>query len=285
MPRISVVVPSFRPRKELLEQLFSSLAAQSLRDFEVVVVDDGSPDPDYVFPDARFRLVRGDRQRGPAACRNAGAAEAAADALFFTDTDCRLEEETLASALGGLERAPVSVGNTLTDVRTPFGGLVALLGFPGGGSLGFDRVWRVNAEGFAQSFSSCNVAIRKAFFQKMGGFDASFPVAGGEDTVLARRILDSGGAIWYEKAQRVFHVEKPDLASFLRWQLTRGRGNFHIRRRVPSVRGYLRLRVWTFRNSLASAGLVRAPAVLALIVLSVVMQTIGYWQERRRWAE
>lgn len=284
MPRVSVVVPSFNPRKELLSQLFASLAGQSLSDFEVVVVDDGSPDPDYVFPDGRFRLVRGDRRRGPAACRNAGAAEAAAEALFFTDTDCRLEGDTLVRALEGLERAPVSAGDTITDVKTAFGGLVAALGFPGGGILGFEKVWQVDAHGFARSFSSCNVAFRSGFFRETGGFDESFPVAGGEDTVLARRIVDGGGAIWYEKGQRVFHVEKPDLAGFLRWQVIRGRGNFHIRRRVSSVGGYLRLRVRTFGNSFARAGVLRAPAVLALIVLSVAAQVAGYWLERRRWA-
>lgn len=284
MPRISVVVPSFNPRKELLSQLFASLAEQSLPDFEVIVVDDGSPDPDYAFPDGRFRLVRRDRQRGPAACRNAGAAEAAGETLFFTDTDCRLERDTLARALEGLERASVSAGDTITDVKTLFGGLVAALGFPGGGILGFEKVWRVDAKGFARSFSSCNVAFRSAFFKEMGGFDESFPVAGGEDTVLARRIVDGGGGIWYEKGQRVFHVEKPDLAGFLRWQVVRGRGNFHIRRRVSSVGGYLRLRVWTFRNSIARAGILRAPAVLVLIALSVAAQTVGYWLERRRWA-
>ena len=93
--------------------------------------------------------------------------------------------------------------------------------------------------------------------------------------------VDSGHAIWYEKGQRVFHVERPDLKGFVRWQLVRGRGNYHIRRRVSSVGGYLRLRVWTFRNSLARAGLLRAPAVLALIALSVCAQSAGYWLERR----
>lgn len=283
MPRISVVVPSFQPKEELLGQLFASLAAQSMADFEVVVVDDGSPAAEYVFPDARFRLVRRERRCGPAACRNAGAAGAVSEALFFTDTDCRLEGDTLARALEGLAHAPVSAGDTLTDVKSPFGELVALLGFPGGGILGFDRVWRVDEDGFARSFSSCNVAFQRRFFEGLGGFDESFPVAGGEDTVLARRIVDGGGAIWYEKGQRVFHVEKPDLAGFLRWQVIRGRGNFHIRRRVSSVGGYLRLRVWTFRNSFARAGVLRAPAVFALIVLSVAAQTVGYWLERRRW--
>lgn len=284
MPEVSVIVPSRNPRPDWLEALCASLLGQSLPDFEVIVVDDASDGAAYSLPeDSRFRLVRRSRQSGPAACRNAGVAEARADRLFFTDTDCVLGPETLAHAVRGLELAPVSTGNTITRVESRFGRLVALLGFPGGGIIGFDRVWRVDAGGFAQSFSSCNVALRRDLFLETGGFDDSFPVAGGEDTVLARRILEAGGRIRYEAAQEVWHVEKPDLRGFVRWQIVRGRGNFHIHRRVPKVGGYLRLRVWTFCNSLKAAGLRDAPAVLALIVLSVLMQMWGYRCERRAW--
>ncbi len=286
MPQVSVIIPSRNPRPDWMGALFNSLLAQTLSDFEVIVVDDASDGAAYALPeDSRFRLVSRPRRSGPAACRNAGAAEARAECLFFTDTDCVLGPDTLSRAVKELALAPVSTGNTITRVETPFGRLVALLGFPGGGILGFDRVWRVDPAGFAQSFSSCNVAVRRDFFAEMGGFDETFPVAGGEDTVLARRILEAGHKIRYQAAQEVFHVEKPDLRGFIRWQIVRGRGNFHIHRRVPKVGGYLRLRLWTFRNSLKAAGLRAAPAVLALIVLSVLLQLWGYWRERRVWEQ
>ena len=48
------------------------------------------------------------------------------------------------------------------------------------------------------------------------------------------------------------------------------------------VGGYLRLRTWTFRNSLKAAGWLYELPVLALIALSVLFQTLGYMLESRR---
>ena len=72
---ISVVVPSYNPRREDLERLYRSLVSQTYGDFEVIIVDDGSDDSSYdLLDDPRFRVIRRERNSGPAACRNAGAA-------------------------------------------------------------------------------------------------------------------------------------------------------------------------------------------------------------------
>lgn len=286
MASISVVIPSHNPPPRHLETLYASLLAQTMGDFEVVVVDDGSERVDYsVFQDPRFRVVRRDRRSGPAACRNAGAAEATCDRFFFTDTDCELAPETLEIARRTLETEGTCTGDTVTRVRTAFGRAVALLGFPGGGIIGFNRVWRVDSDGYARSFSSCNLGMHRDVFETAGRFDESFPVPGGEDTVLARRMVDGGMKIRYTPDQVVYHIEKNDLRGFVRWQITRGRGNYHIKRRVPNVGGYLRLRVWTFSNSLKAAGPLYALPVLALITLSVALQTWGFWLESRKQGE
>jgi glycosyltransferase involved in cell wall biosynthesis len=286
MASISVIIPSYNPLPQHLETLHRSLLAQTLGEFEVVVVDDASDRADYsMLTDPRFRVVRRDHRSGPAACRNAGATEASGDRIFFTDTDCELAPETLEIACRTLETEGACTGNTVTKVRTPFGRTVALLGFPGGGSIGFDRVWRVDGDGYARSFSSCNLGMRRDVFDAAGRFDESFPVPGGEDTVLARHMVDRGMKIRYVPAQVVYHVEKDTLRGFVRWQITRGRGNYHIKRRVPNVGGYLRLRVWTFSNSLKAAGPLYALPVLALIAASVALQSWGFWLESRNQGE
>jgi len=282
-PALSVVIPSYQPPPEHLAALYESLLRQTLRDFEVVVVDDASPAADYgLFQDARFRVCRQETNRGPAAARNAGAALARSDKLFFTDTDCTLGPDTLALACDALDRDGIVTGNTVTRTETVFGRAVALLGFPGGGAIGFDQVWRVDDQGRTRSFSSCNLAIRRDLFEALGRFNETFPVAGGEDTVLARHAADRGHVIRYRPEQIVYHVEKTGLRSFLHWQRVRGRGNYHIRRHVPEVGGYLRLRLWTFANSFRAAGWKMAPLVAVLLVLSVLFQIIGYRQEKRR---
>ncbi|HQB02617.1 MAG TPA: glycosyltransferase [Candidatus Hydrogenedentes bacterium] len=283
-PRLSVVVPSYLPDPVLLRKLYDSLQAQDFTDFELLIVDDGSPDLSaYDFPeDARARLIRQEKNAGPAAARNRGAAEARSDHLFFTDTDCELAGGTLAAASAALQKDDIFSGNTRTAVKTRIGRAIALLGFPGGGILGFDRVWRVDKDGYTRSFSSCNLAVTRERFFALGGFDESFPLPGGEDTVLAAQACAAGFRIRYVPEMLVYHVEKSTLGSFFRWQLIRGRGNWHIKKRLPSVGGYLRLRVWTFSNSLKAAGILYAVPVLLLIVISVVLQVTGMIIEKRR---
>jgi glycosyltransferase involved in cell wall biosynthesis len=282
-PNLTVVIPSYNPSPELLKMLYESLVNQTFAQFEVILVDDASSeDSAYAcIQDQRFRILRQDRNRGPAACRNLGARAASTKYLFFTDTDCELAPDTLQQVMDGLQNDLILIGNTITRVETSFGKAVALLGFPGGGILGFDKVWRVDAHGYTNSFSSCNLAFRKETFESLGGFDETFPVAGGEDTVLARQAVLAQCSIRYLSGIRVYHIEKSGLSGFIHWQITRGRGNYYIKRRVGKVSGYLRLRLWTFRNSLLEAGLLYAFPVIVLIGLSVFCQVIGMTLEKQ----
>lgn len=283
-PQITVIVPSFNPPREHLEALYSALLAQRFAEFECILVDDASTDRGAydLVRDPRFRIIERAENRGPAICRNVGAEAAKAPLLFFTDTDCTPHPDCLQRALNLLKHDAIGVGDTITRATTPFGRAVALLGFPGGGALGFHQVWRVDADGYTRSFSSCNLAFRKVTFEALGRFNETFPVAGGEDTVLARHAVDTGQRIRYDQGMIVYHVERSDLRSFLRWQRTRGRGNYYIQQHVPEVGGYLRLRLWTFANSFQQARWSEVPGVLALLVLSVTFQIIGMHEERRR---
>jgi hypothetical protein len=202
--------------------------------------------------------------------------------LLFTDCDCRLAPDTVAAAAAACRDGTLSAGNTVTATASRFGAAVALLGFPGGGSLGFPRVWRVDHDGFTHSASACNLAVTRCDFQRLGAFDASFPVAGGEDTVFARCAVRRGLRIRYTPGQLVFHAERGRPLEFVRWQLTRGRGTFHIRRRLGSLGGFLRLRGWSFANSLRAAPPGQVPLVLLLVAGFLVLHAAGYGWEAAR---
>lgn len=281
-PAISVVVPAYNEPPESLRALHDSLCSQSLEDFEVIVVDDCSSAPDYrCLTDPRFRVVTKESNSGPAASRNRGAREARAAYLFFTDADCRLTTDTLAQAARVLARESIAMGNTLVDATTLRGRAIGLLGFPGGGLIGFHNVWSVDDDGYTTSISSCNLAIRKEVFGDVGGFDETFPVAAGEDTMLARTVRDHGYRIRYVAEQVVHHEERSSLRGFVRWQITRGRGVYHVRRRVGSIGSYARKRLVSFGHSLRRSGPLLAPGVAALIGLSLVCQWLGYRREAR----
>ncbi len=97
-PRLSIVVP-FQDVEAYLAECLESIARQSFRDFEVVLVDDGSTDGSvqiaagYCAADPRFRLVR-QQAHGPGHARNTGLRNThpAAEFLAFVDGDDVLPE-------------------------------------------------------------------------------------------------------------------------------------------------------------------------------------------------
>src|SRR6266545_5032346 len=107
-PLFTVVVPTYG-RQRFLEEAIDSILAQRMVDLEVIVVDDGSPQPVALPEEPRTRIVRRPRNGGPAAARNTGMAEARGRYLAFCDDDDILEPHRLTLALEGLARAPITI--------------------------------------------------------------------------------------------------------------------------------------------------------------------------------
>ncbi len=110
---ISIIIPVYNQAKKLALTL-SSIAGQTSRDWEVIIVNDGSHDhPDEVFStfaaktnlDNRFLFLNQDNQGAPAA-RNHGYRESQGEYLFFCDADAELKPEALAELLQALELNP-----------------------------------------------------------------------------------------------------------------------------------------------------------------------------------
>jgi glycosyltransferase involved in cell wall biosynthesis len=108
MPLFSVIVPTYA-RPGFLSEALQSVLAQTVDDFECIVVDDASPEPASVPGDPRIRLVRRSSNGGPAAARNTGLHVARGRYVAFLDDDDLFTPDRLAVALEGLRRAPVSV--------------------------------------------------------------------------------------------------------------------------------------------------------------------------------
>jgi len=98
-PTVSVVIP-FYNRTEFLSETLDSLAAQSINDFEIVLVNDGSDSPHALALlhklrcDPRLRVIDCPH-RGPAASRNAGVAAARSEHIYFLDSDDLVDATTL----------------------------------------------------------------------------------------------------------------------------------------------------------------------------------------------
>lgn len=105
-PLASVVIPTFN-RARLLPRAIESVLEQTLRDIEVIVVDDGSTDrtAEVVdsFPDGRVEFVSHEQNRGGSAARNTGIERATGRYVAFLDDDDEYLPEYLETQVSRLE--------------------------------------------------------------------------------------------------------------------------------------------------------------------------------------
>jgi glycosyltransferase involved in cell wall biosynthesis len=105
-PLVSIIIPCYRQAHFLSEAIESALA-QTYRHFEILVIDDGSPDNTSEVA-ARYPGVRHIRQenQGLAASRNRGIRSSNGDFLVFLDADDRLLPNAVATGLDALHTHP-----------------------------------------------------------------------------------------------------------------------------------------------------------------------------------
>jgi glycosyltransferase involved in cell wall biosynthesis len=188
-PRFSVIIPTFN-RATILPRALRSVLSQTERDFEVVVVDDGSSDATdaivAAFDDPRVRY-HAQHNAGPSAARNSGAALARGDFLVFLDSDDELLPSALELYLGALERDDrdvvlagcILVSPDLRRWKTSVPDTVSVAA-------------RLHAQYLPGAF-----AIRRSFFAASGGYDVELRYS--ENTELGWRVrrllLDGHGTI------------------------------------------------------------------------------------------
>jgi glycosyltransferase involved in cell wall biosynthesis len=198
-PVVSVIVPVYNGAATI-EGCLRSLEAQTVREHEVIVVDDGSTDDTAsIVERTSSRLVRLEENTGPAAARNAGIAAARSHVIAFTDADCVAAPDWLARALARLEAEPDAAG---VEGRTE----------PAGETSALTHQMR-NAEGGL--YMTCNMIYRRAALEQVGGFDERFRLAWLEDSDVALGLLEAGGRIAWDPTVLVSHLVLP-----------RGRGRF-----------------------------------------------------------
>lgn len=99
MPTVSVIVPVYNVEK-YIHRCVDSILEQTFSDFELILVDDGSPDncpsicDEYAAKDSRIRVIH-QENRGLSAARNGGMDAACGTYLMFVDSDDWLRKDTL----------------------------------------------------------------------------------------------------------------------------------------------------------------------------------------------
>ena len=113
MPLISVIVPVYRA-EAYLDRCVESLLAQTFRDFELILVDDGSPDrcpalcDEWAERDGRIRVIH-KQNGGPSSARNAGLDVMEGDYVVFVDSDDAVHPQILALLLSALTETDADI--------------------------------------------------------------------------------------------------------------------------------------------------------------------------------
>lgn len=113
MPQISILVAVYNTAP-YLPQCLDSLCGQTLRDIQIICIDDCSTDQspqilaNYARRDTRITLLRTPHNSGQAAARNLGLQIATGEFTTFVDSDDWLAPDALEQALGALAQNPAN---------------------------------------------------------------------------------------------------------------------------------------------------------------------------------
>ncbi len=195
-PRVSVIIPAFNAAEFIAEAL-ESVFGQTFPEYEVIVVNDGSPDTtEFEKSLAPYidRLVYLKQENlGPSAARNAGVMKAQGEFVAFLDSDDVWEPNYLATQMKALDENP-GLDLIYADALLIGGGVPPGLTFmkaaPSQGPVTFESLLRADCS----VITSCVVA-RKAALLRAGLFDLEF--ARSEDLHLWLRLAHSGGSLAY----------------------------------------------------------------------------------------
>jgi GT2 family glycosyltransferase len=285
-PLLSVIVPAYG-RSDSLVRCLEALCAQTLpRDrFEVIVCDDGSPEPlaPAVAPFGNRLALVLTRQpnAGPAAARNHGALRARGDLLAFTDDDCIPAPDWLERLVERFERNPEQmVGGAMENTlpNDPYATATHLL---------MSSVYEYYEQHSAgqRFFSTTNLAVPADRFWQIGGFSETFPNAAGEDYDFCARWHENGFSSSYASEVVVGHAHGHDLRSFWKQHFTYGRALLRVRQgmarrgghavRIEPARFYTQILTYPIRRGHG----VRRWAEAALVLLSQVATVAGAARE------
>lgn len=280
---ISIIVICNQIQEEKLNRLFRSLQPQLPAASEVLLLYESSQPQELPSFSLAVQSIPLPPSQGIPFNRNQGIIRSRGKFIIFIDDDCWVPENWLKALLEPLQKDKhilAVTGGTKVPPSNLLGDSIAALGFPGGGSLGFDKVWKVSPEGFTNHLSVGNCALRRELFEQVGYFDVAMKF-GAEDTEFSQRLEAAGILVKHVPDACAFHEARSSWSSFVQWQLRRGRANYHFRKKVGKVGKFVQLRAWSAGNVLrANLTTLRFPVVLGLLGSSFALQQWGYLLER-----
>jgi len=211
----SIIIPVYN-RPDEIEELLASLDLQTIKPFEVVIVEDGSTLPCNevvdVYSDRLNIIYHTKPNTGRSDSRNVGMQLATKDYFIFTDSDCvfppdyfeRLNnalQENYSDCFGG----PDAAHESFSDVQKAINYAMTSFFTTGGIRGGKQQMEKFKPRTFNMGFS-------REVFEKVGGFKDMF----GEDIDLSIRITDAGFRTMLFHDVYVYHKRRVSFRKFFK---------------------------------------------------------------------
>lgn len=273
--KYSIIVPVFN-RPDEVDELLESLVQQKERDFEVIVVEDGSQKPckdvceKYEGQlDLHYFMKE---NSGPGQSRNYGAERAKGDYLLILDSDVVLPEGYLqaiddelatqpADAFGG----PDSAHDSFTPVQKAISYSMTSFFTTGGIRGGKKKLDKF----YPRSF---NMGIRREVYAKLGGFSK---MRFGEDIDFSIRIIKAGYATRLFPSAWVWHKRRTDFRKFWRQVFNSGIARINLYKKYPDSLKLVHMLPAAFTVGVAVCSLIALLGILLMALSFVAMPSHG----------
>ncbi len=286
-PRFSIIIPVYNRPLEILE-LLTSLVQQPFRDFEVIVVEDGSLDRcDRIVDQFRDKLVVHyfyKQNEGPGPSRNFGFSKASGKYFISFDSDCIIPATYFPAITDSLSINGWDAWGGPDKAHEKFTTLQRAMGYTMSSVLttGGIRGGKKSTETFLPR--SFNMGLSREVFETAGGFNFTYFA---EDIEFSIRIRKAGFAVGLIPDAFVYHKRRTTFRQFFHQVFNFGRGRAMVGRAHPRQ---VRLTHWFpsifFLGTIAllilpfiSIALAFAGGILLLIYLVAIL--LHAWQESK----
>ena len=233
--KYSVVIPVFN-RPDEVDELLESLAGQTLKDFEVVVVEDGSKVTCKEVVDkytSRLQINYLEKENGgPGLARNYGVAHSQGDYVLILDSDCVLPQGYLSAVDDELRQNPCdafggpdAANDSFTPIQKAINYSMTSFFTTGGIRGGKKKMDKF----YPRSF---NMGIRRAVYDELGGFSK---MRFGEDIDFSYRIVEAGYTSRLFPSAWVWHKRRTDFDKFFKQVFNSGIARINLEKRHPGT--------------------------------------------------
>ncbi|PSL83135.1 glycosyl transferase [Variovorax sp. WS11] len=215
-PKVSIIIPVYGQTHFLLGCLDSLVQHESRHSVEIIVADDASPEDTQTALLARIpwiRYVRREANGGFLECCNSSVQQSRGEFVVLLNSDTRVVPGWLDELIDGFSlfpRAGLTGSKLLNDDGTlqEAGGIF----WRDGSAHNYGRGDDSNRPQYcharqADFISGASIAVRRAVWDELGGFDGLYRPAYCEDADLAFRLRRAGYEVWYLPFSRVIHYE------------------------------------------------------------------------------